>query len=176
MPLKSDHSMIGVFPVAMRTIIVSPTARPKPTIRAEKIPAEAVGRMTRVAVCQGDAPRASEARLQVLRDARERVLGDREDDRDDGEPHGEGDDEASCGRRTRRWRAEKSQPLKSPAKRTSSSAGPRSAQSPTRRRSGGGSRRLPEPEIAAAIRGAGPRGRTPRRGRRAAPAGRGAGS
>ncbi len=50
-----------MLPVAIRTIIVSPTARPKPTIRAEKIPAEAVGRMTRVAVCHGEAPRASEA-------------------------------------------------------------------------------------------------------------------
>jgi len=34
---------MGVFPVAITTIIVSPTARPNPTIRAEKMPAEAVG-------------------------------------------------------------------------------------------------------------------------------------
>src|SRR5450759_970930 len=56
MPLKMFQSRMGVLPVAISTIIVSPTARPKPTIRAEKIPAEAVGRITRIAVCHGEAP------------------------------------------------------------------------------------------------------------------------
>jgi hypothetical protein len=36
--------MIGVLPVAMSTIMVSPTARPKPIMIAEKMPGLAVGR------------------------------------------------------------------------------------------------------------------------------------
>jgi hypothetical protein len=59
-PEKILKSIIGVFPVAMSTIMVSPTARPKPIIKAEKIPAEAVGSTTRMAVCQRLAPRARE--------------------------------------------------------------------------------------------------------------------
>ncbi len=53
-----------MFPVAMRTIMVSPTARPKPTITAEKMPGLAVGRTTRVAVCQRLAPSASDAAVR----------------------------------------------------------------------------------------------------------------
>src|SRR5262245_36194787 len=59
-PLKIEPSITGVFPVAIRTIMVSPTARPKPIMIAEKIPGLAVGRTTRSAVCQRVAPRASE--------------------------------------------------------------------------------------------------------------------
>ena len=44
----------------MTTIIVSPTARPRPIISAEKMPAEAVGTTIRIAVCQRLAPSASE--------------------------------------------------------------------------------------------------------------------
>ncbi len=44
----------------MSTIIVSPTARPKPIMTAEKIPGLAVGSTTRIAVCQRVAPSASE--------------------------------------------------------------------------------------------------------------------
>jgi len=40
--------------------MVSPTARPKPIMIAEKIPGLAVGSTTRVAVCQRVAPSASE--------------------------------------------------------------------------------------------------------------------
>ena len=65
MPLKIDHSMIGVLPVAISTIIVSPTARPKPTIVAEKTPGLAVGSTTRTAVCQRLAPSASEAAVRL---------------------------------------------------------------------------------------------------------------
>ena len=59
-PEKILKSMIGVFPVAITTIIVSPIALPKPIISAEKIPAEAVGRITYSAVCHRLAPNASE--------------------------------------------------------------------------------------------------------------------
>ena len=37
-PLKMLQSMIGVLPVAMSTIMVSPTARPNPIMMAEKMP------------------------------------------------------------------------------------------------------------------------------------------
>ena len=43
MPLKIDHSMTGVLPVAMSSIIVSPTARPNPTMIAVNTPGLAVG-------------------------------------------------------------------------------------------------------------------------------------
>ena len=59
-PLKIDQSITGVFPVAISTIMVSPTARPKPIMIAEKIPGLAVGNTTRSAVCQRVAPSASE--------------------------------------------------------------------------------------------------------------------
>ena len=52
--------MTGVLPVAMSTIMVSPTARPKPIMMAEKMPGLAVGSTIRIAVCQRLAPRASE--------------------------------------------------------------------------------------------------------------------
>src|SRR5574337_2202678 len=58
-PLKILQSMTGVLPVAISTIIVSPTARPKPIMIAEKIPELAVGSTTLMAVCQRVAPRAS---------------------------------------------------------------------------------------------------------------------
>ncbi len=44
--------------------MVSPTARPKPIMTAEKMPGLAVGSTTRVAVCQRLAPRASEAAVR----------------------------------------------------------------------------------------------------------------
>ena len=53
-------SMTGVLPVAISTIIVSPTARPKPIMIAEKMPGLAVGSTMRSAVCQRVAPSASE--------------------------------------------------------------------------------------------------------------------
>ncbi len=64
MPLKIFQSMMGVFPVAISTIMVSPTARPRPIIRAEKMPAEATGRTTVRTICQRLAPRASEAAMR----------------------------------------------------------------------------------------------------------------
>ncbi len=54
------QSSTGVFPVAISTIIVSPTALPSPIITAEKIPALAVGSTTLIAVCQRLAPSARE--------------------------------------------------------------------------------------------------------------------
>src|SRR4030095_12801966 len=59
-PLKIDQSMTGVLPVAMSTIMVSPTARPKPIMIAEKMPGLAVGSTMRSAVCQRVAPSASD--------------------------------------------------------------------------------------------------------------------
>ena len=56
-----DPFATGVLPVAITTIIVSPTARPSPIISAEKMPADAVGSTTRMAVCQRLAPQAIEA-------------------------------------------------------------------------------------------------------------------
>ena len=61
---------------------------------AEKTPGLAVGSTTRMAVCQRLAPSASDAGDEVRRHARERVLADREDDRDDRKAHREPDDEA----------------------------------------------------------------------------------
>ena len=61
-PLKMFQSRTGVLPAAMSTIIVSPTARPRPIITAEKSPLIAVGMTTRIAVCQGVAPRAERRR------------------------------------------------------------------------------------------------------------------
>ena len=52
--------MIGVLPVAISTIMVSPMARPRPIIAAEKMPGRAMGNTTLIAVCQGVAPKASE--------------------------------------------------------------------------------------------------------------------
>ena len=54
------QSMIGVLPVAIRTIMVSPTARPSPIMIAEKMPGLPVGSTIRSAVCQRVAPRASD--------------------------------------------------------------------------------------------------------------------
>ncbi len=64
MPLKMLKSRMGVLPVAISTIMVSPTARPRPIITAEKMPGLAVGSTTRVAVCQRLAPSAREAAVR----------------------------------------------------------------------------------------------------------------
>ena len=91
-PLNMFQSSTGVFPAAISTTIVSPTARPRPTMTAEKMPERAVGRT----IARGRLPsrRAAPERggPQVHGDARERVLGERVDDRDDREPHHEPDD------------------------------------------------------------------------------------
>ena len=60
MPSKILMSVMGVLPVAINTIMVSPTARPKPIIKAEKIPGLAVGKTTLIMVCHGVAPNANE--------------------------------------------------------------------------------------------------------------------
>jgi len=60
MPWNRLKSVIGVLPVAISTIMVSPTARPMPIITAEKMPGLAVGSTTPISVCQGVAPSASE--------------------------------------------------------------------------------------------------------------------
>ena len=64
-PLNGLGSTIGVLPAAMKTIIVSPTARPKPIIMAAKMPGLADGKITRRRVCQRLAPRAREAALRL---------------------------------------------------------------------------------------------------------------
>ena len=65
-PEKIFQSISGVFPVAISTIIVSPTARPNPIIQAEKIPDAATGITIRTAVCHGVAPAPSEAVRSVI--------------------------------------------------------------------------------------------------------------
>jgi hypothetical protein len=60
-PSKMFMLMMGVFPVAIKTIMVSPTALPKPRVMAAKMPGLAAGRAMRHAVCQGLAPKAREA-------------------------------------------------------------------------------------------------------------------
>ena len=64
-PLNRLQLMIGVLPVAISTIMVSPMARPKPIITAEKTPGSAEGSTTRQAVCQRLAPSASEAAVRL---------------------------------------------------------------------------------------------------------------
>ena len=66
---------------SISTIIVSPTARPKPIITAENIPGLAVKMTTRVMVCQGVAPSASEPEvrcfgtLKMASSVMEKILG-----------------------------------------------------------------------------------------------------
>ena len=59
-PSKMLKSITGVLPVAINTIMVSPTARPKPIMVAEKIPGLAHGNTTLINVCHGVAPSANE--------------------------------------------------------------------------------------------------------------------
>ena len=63
---KIITSFIGVFPVAMSTIIVSPTARPKPIITAENMPGLADNKTTLTNVCQGVAPKANDPEVKCL--------------------------------------------------------------------------------------------------------------
>jgi len=65
MPLSGLQSRMGVLPVAMSTIIVSPTARPKPIMTPAKMPGLAEGSTTRHSVCQRLAPSAIEAAVSV---------------------------------------------------------------------------------------------------------------
>ena len=65
MPLKGLQSRMGVLPVAINTIIVSPTARPKPIMMAAKMPGLAEGSTTRHTVCQRLAPIAIEAAVRL---------------------------------------------------------------------------------------------------------------
>ena len=57
--------MIGVLPVAISTIIVSPIARPNPIIVAENSPGLAVGNTTRITVCQRLAPSARDPETRL---------------------------------------------------------------------------------------------------------------
>ena len=52
--------MIAVFPVTIRTAMVSPIARPIPRMIAAAMPESAPGTMTRLIVCQRVAPTARE--------------------------------------------------------------------------------------------------------------------
>src|SRR5674476_1200850 len=51
------------LPVAMSTVMVSPMARPMPSMQAAMIPDMAAGSLTLKRVCQWEAPRAREASL-----------------------------------------------------------------------------------------------------------------
>src|SRR4030042_4639521 len=63
-PLYGENEGIGVWPWAISTIMVSPTARPKPVITAAKRPGLAAGIATLRAACQRVAPSASEAEIR----------------------------------------------------------------------------------------------------------------
>ena len=139
MPLKIDQSRIGVLPVAISTIIVSPTARPKPIMTAEKTPGLAVGSTTRVAVCQRLAPSASDAADRFGGHVRERVLGDGEDDRDDREAHREADDEAVALVVGEAEHVVEPDARMSPPNSQSSTGGPDLQRQPTRRATSSGS-------------------------------------
>ena len=88
-PLNGLQSRIGVLPVAMNTIIVSPTARPKPIITAAKMPGLAEGKHHAPQRLPAAGAQGQRRGRQVVRDARQRILGDRKDDRDHGESQAE---------------------------------------------------------------------------------------
>jgi hypothetical protein len=75
MPEKIFRSITGVLPVAITTIIVSPIARPRPIITAEKMPAEAVGSTTLTASATAGAQR-QRGGGQCAGHIRERIFGD----------------------------------------------------------------------------------------------------
>ncbi len=52
--------------MAIKTIIVSPTARPNPIMSAEKMPGLAETRTSFVSVCHGVAPKAKEPESRCL--------------------------------------------------------------------------------------------------------------
>ena len=58
---KWSRQAMLAFPDAIKTIIVSPIARPNPRIILAAIPGSAVGRTTVIDTCHGLAPRASDA-------------------------------------------------------------------------------------------------------------------
>ena len=57
---------MGAFPATIRTVMVSPMARPIPKMKEQMMPEEAVGKSTCLMVCQWVAPKAREASLKVL--------------------------------------------------------------------------------------------------------------
>src|SRR5690606_14588652 len=57
-PFSGCRSMTGVPPAAITTIMVSPSARPRPMTMPEKMPLAAAGSTTRMVVCQREAPQA----------------------------------------------------------------------------------------------------------------------
>ena len=65
---------MAALPDARTTIIVSPTARPKPSTIAAAMPGAAAGSTTRSVVCDGVEPSASAAVAVRLRHGAERVL------------------------------------------------------------------------------------------------------
>jgi hypothetical protein len=73
--------MTGVLPVAIKTIMVSPTARPNPIMIAENMPGLAVNSTTLIMVCQGVAPKAREptvkcfGTLKMASSAIEKIVG-----------------------------------------------------------------------------------------------------
>src|SRR6266487_150327 len=56
----ADQERTAAFPDAIRTIIVSPMARPNPSTQAASTPGDAPGSTTRQAVCQREAPMATD--------------------------------------------------------------------------------------------------------------------
>ena len=73
-PEKMLASIIGVLPVAMTTTIVSPTARPRPIMAAEKIPADAVGRTTAALGVHGSMSESGDWRNLLVEWARQHEL------------------------------------------------------------------------------------------------------
>ena len=80
-------SRIAALPVTIRTIIVSPKARPNPRTTAANTPGVAAGSVTNRAVSHFVAPSARLASVRIPRDAFSASSVDRVDDRDDGQRH-----------------------------------------------------------------------------------------
>ena len=53
---RGSRSVVGTWPAAIRTIIVSPTAREAPSTTAATMPESAAGKTTRVETWRRDAP------------------------------------------------------------------------------------------------------------------------
>ncbi len=62
---RKPLGMVETFPVAIRTVMVSPKALPRPSITAAISPGEAAGKVTLNRVCHLLAPSANEASLKL---------------------------------------------------------------------------------------------------------------
>ena len=94
MPSSGLQSISGVLPVAISTIIVSPTARPKPIITAAKIPGLAEGSTTRHKRLPAAGAQGHRGGRHAVRDVGKRVFRQREDDGNHRKTQADGDDDA----------------------------------------------------------------------------------